>query len=295
MSARWQERCVVEPAAPDDIVRGLLALPAAYVLPLAAGGKETACGAGEGEYLLAAAAQGSLTLTSTALYGLLDPGEALLVRGGGRCTLEAVTDCLCFALRLRGRLPEELLAGRLEEGVARFPCGAAAVRETVTALMVHQSEHPPVGGALASTLAYSLLVKLRSLPDSGPPTGGSSPLVEAAIAIIREEFPFLEGLDDLAERLEVSKAHLSRSFVRKTGLSPGRYITQVRIGYAKLLLQDPDTSITYAAEASGFANANYFAKVFRKETGMSPSEYLESALPKGPSARRCPEQGADPW
>ena len=33
------------------------------------------------------------------------------------------------------------------------------------------------------------------------------------------------------------------------------------------------------AEASGFANANYFAKVFRRETGMAPSEYLES-LPR---------------
>ena len=42
------------------------------------------------------------------------------------------------------------------------------------------------------------------------------------------------------------------------------------------------------AEASGFANANYFAKVFRRETGMSPSDYMESlprqdrrGLPKG--------------
>ena len=101
--------------------------------------------------------------------------------------------------------------------------------------------------------------------------------MEGAIAIIQEDFPYLEGLDDLAGRLEVSKAHLIRSFVRETGISPARYITRVRIEYAKLLLRGEDASITYVAEASGFANANYFAKVFRRETGMSPSEYLESA------------------
>ena len=61
------------------------------------------------------------------------------------------------------------------------------------------------------------------------------------------------------------------------GVSPGKYITRVRIEYAKLLLRAPDTTIGYVAEASGFANANYFAKVFRRETGLSPSEYLESA------------------
>ena len=83
-------------------------------------------------------------------------------------------------------------------------------------------------------------------------------------------------MEELAQRLEVSAAHLSRVFSKKTGVSPGKYITYIRVEYAKLLLRDPDTTVTYVAEASGFANANYFSKVFRKETGMSPSEFLES-------------------
>ena len=109
-------------------------------------------------------------------------------------------------------------------------------------------------------------------------------MVVASFAIIQEEFPFLEGVDELAERLEVSSAHLGRVFTKKTGVSPGKYITRVRIEFAKLLLQDPDTTISYVAEASGFANANYFAKVFRRETGLSPSEYLE-ASPRHPPGK----------
>ncbi len=94
----------------------------------------------------------------------------------------------------------------------------------------------------------------------------------------------MEGLDDLAERLEVSKPHLIRTFTREVGVSPGKYITRARIEYAKLLLSEPDMSIAFAAEATGFAGANYFAKVFRRETGLSPTEFQQSV----PQARRRP-------
>ena len=142
-------------------------------------------------------------------------------------------------------------------------------------MAVLEDEQGSISGSTASALAYTMLMKLRALPQTPPSTVGS-PLVEAAVGVIQDEFPFLEGVDELAERLEVSAAHLTRVFSKKVGISPGKYITRVRIEYAKLLLQDPDATIAYVAEASGFANANYFAKVFRKETGMSPSEFLES-------------------
>jgi AraC-like DNA-binding protein len=138
-----------------------------------------------------------------------------------------------------------------------------------------------------------MLMKLRGLTGARAPAG--SALVESAIAIIQAEFPFLDGLDELAERLEVSKAHLSRCFVHTVGISPGKYIIRVKIEYAKLLLQGEDASISYVAEASGFANANYFAKVFRRETGMSPSEYMESApAGRGPVPPKAPLYGNGP-
>jgi AraC-like DNA-binding protein len=140
-------------------------------------------------------------------------------------------------------------------------------------------DHAPVSGTVASAHAYWLLMKLEDIwPQEGAEAPTLSPLEDSAIAIIQEEFLFLESLDELAHRLEVSKAHLIRSFTQKTGISPGKYITRLRIDYAKLLLQEKDTSISYVAEASGFANANYFAKVFRKQTGMSPSEYMDTAV-----------------
>ena len=274
MSSRANERRDIRPAAPDLCVQGLLALPAVRLLPLSAGDRLTGYGQ-TGDYILAAAYQGNLTVSAYDRYALLDPGQAFLLCEPGDYTIQAVSDGLYYLVHLRGELVPRLLAKRLETQNTLFHGGAAAVREAAASLAVLEDEGG-VPGEEASSLAYALLVKLRGLPERIRVDAGS-PLVEAALAIIQEEFPFLEGVDELSERLEVSAAHLGRLFTKKIGVSPGKYITRVRIEYAKLLLRDPDTTIGYVAEASGFANANYFAKVFRRETGLSPSEYLESS------------------
>lgn len=267
---RQTESRTITPAPADPVVCGLLSMRSAQILPLPAGGLRQDSGV-PGAYTLIAAAQGSVTLSSYPRTALLEAGQVIALAPGLAWDLQAVSDALCIIVHLEGEAAGRLL--ELPGGVSVYCRGAAVVREKVMALAVIEDEHAPVDGGDASASAYAMLVRLRS-----EQTAGELPeLVESAIAIIQEEFPFLDGLDDLAERLEVSKAHLSRSFSRKTGISPGKYITQVKISYAKLLLQEEDASITYAAEASGFANANYFSKVFRRETGMSPSEYLEAA------------------
>ena len=268
----------IRPASPDPALEGLLLLASARVCPLPSGGSFPGY-TGDLECCLLTAVRGTLTVASYARSDVLSPGQALALYQCGDFTVQSVGDSLCMMVRLQGELPGRVLGGRLTGTAAFFPKGGAAVRETVVSLSVLEDEHAPVSGTSASAHGYTLLTNLLRGPSalSGMEAEESfPPLVEAALGIIQEEFPFLEGLDELAERLEVSKSHLIRSFTQKTGVSPGRYITHLRVEYAKLLLQGEDASITYVAEASGFANANYFAKVFRRETGMSPSEYLES-------------------
>ena len=275
MPPRPNEKRDITPTAPDAAVQGLLALPFVQILPLPAGDRLNGYGQ-TGDFILAASVQGNLTFSAYDHYALLDPGQVCLLESPGNYAVQAVTEGLYFLLRLQGELVPRLLADFLHEGGAFFPTGAAAVREAAMSLAVLADEQKRVRGSDASALAYAMLMKLRVQPAYYRPDAGS-PLVEAAVAIIQEEFPFLEGLEELAERLEVSAAHLGRVFTKKLGVSPGKYITRVRIEFAKLLLRDPDATISYVAEASGFANANYFAKVFRRETGLSPTEFLESA------------------
>ena len=285
----------IRPTPPDPAMEGLLAVSSARILPLPSGGSHSGY-AGDLGCCLIGAAQGALTVSCYAGTDVLSPGQGMALYQCGAFTIQAVGESVCMLVQLRGELPGRLLSGRLSGGAAFFPKGGAAVREAVLSLAVLEDNGAPVGGTAASAHAYTMLSNLISGPAGRPQEGAGgalSPLVEAAVGIIQEEFPFLEGLDELAQRLEVSKAHLIRAFTRQTGVSPGRYITHLRVEYAKLLLRGEDASITYVAEASGFANANYFAKVFRRETGMAPSEYMDSQ-PRG-DLRGAPRGGPFLW
>ncbi|HWQ78504.1 MAG TPA: AraC family transcriptional regulator [Anaerovoracaceae bacterium] len=104
------------------------------------------------------------------------------------------------------------------------------------------------------------------------------PLVRDAVSLMEAEFAYLYGIDELADRLEITKHHLIRVFSASTGISPGNYLTGVRMSHAKRLLQSCDgTPMEIIAGACGYSCGNYFSKVFKKHTGLTPTEYMKSA------------------
>lgn len=108
------------------------------------------------------------------------------------------------------------------------------------------------------------------------------PLVRDAAALMEAEYAYLYGIDELADRLEVSKHHLIRVFSASTGISPGNYLIGVRMSHAKLLLQTSgDTPMEIIAGACGYSCGNYFSKVFKKHTGLTPTQYMRSARGSG--------------
>lgn len=104
-----------------------------------------------------------------------------------------------------------------------------------------------------------------------------SPLVEAALEEIHHHYRELYGVQELADALEVSKGHLHRLFIREVGVSPGRYLTLVRLSHAKRLLLHRDYPLEVVAGLCGFSGANYFCKVFKKETGETPAQWRSRA------------------
>ena len=56
-------------------------------------------------------------------------------------------------------------------------------------------------------------------------------------------------------------------------MSPVRFVTKMKVDYAKELLVTNRYSIKQIAEMSGFEDASYFSKVFKKRTGFSPKNY----------------------
>jgi len=110
-------------------------------------------------------------------------------------------------------------------------------------------------------------------------------LSRQAAALMREHFMELYGVEELAEALGVSKSHLVRSFSAAAGLTPGRYLTKVRVEAVKALLLRRDYTLETIAGLCGFSGANYLCKVFKKECGLTPTRWRKqyadalSALP----------------
>jgi AraC-like DNA-binding protein len=78
------------------------------------------------------------------------------------------------------------------------------------------------------------------------------------------------GVDDLARAAGMSRFHFSRLFRRVCGDTPAAWLQEQRLQLAMNLLPDGDLTLENVARRCGFANANYFGKVFRKAFGLSP-------------------------
>ena len=80
----------------------------------------------------------------------------------------------------------------------------------------------------------------------------------------------------LADHVYLTPTYLSNVFKRSAGLTIGQYMVDVRIDKAKRLMRDPQLKFYQVASMVGYMDANYFAKIFKKKTNMTPSEYKES-------------------
>ncbi|MBB3067425.1 AraC-like DNA-binding protein [Paenibacillus baekrokdamisoli] len=99
------------------------------------------------------------------------------------------------------------------------------------------------------------------------------PVTSFVIDYINEHLAEDIYLDLLAEKVKMSSGYLSSYFKGKTGKNIVDYINETRITKATSLLADNQTKILEAAQAVGYQNITSFNRMFKKYTGLTPSEY----------------------
>lgn len=102
---------------------------------------------------------------------------------------------------------------------------------------------------------------------------------------VNERFLTIESMEEVADHFGYNYAYLSRIFKKKAGESMSRYITKKKISLAKELIETkPDMKLVEISELCGYEDSRYFSRVFKAETGTSPSEYKEKII-KGENAK----------
>ena len=82
-------------------------------------------------------------------------------------------------------------------------------------------------------------------------------------------------IDDIAKKLYHSRNDIHRSFKKKYGTTPHKYLIDIRIDRAKNLLLNRNITLTEIADYLCFSSLYHFSNVFKKRVGISPSMYAE--------------------
>ena len=105
------------------------------------------------------------------------------------------------------------------------------------------------------------------------------PAVLQVIRIMRTNYGDKSlSVKSLAESVYLTPTYLSGLFKKRTGKTIGQYLTELRIEYSMELLMDKQLKLYHIAELVGYEDPNYFAKIFKRHVGMTPSEYREKQL-----------------
>lgn len=124
------------------------------------------------------------------------------------------------------------------------------------------------GGELVYRFLSSMLRTLETPVEPLP-----SPRIEKSILYLKEHFGEHLSIEDLAADLGFSTAYFTRLFTKETGLSPMAFLTQQRLTHSVFLLLNTSMTNEEIAAGCGFSCGNYFCKVFKKASGLSPAEY----------------------
>ncbi len=80
-------------------------------------------------------------------------------------------------------------------------------------------------------------------------------------------------LERVANEIGFNATYFSSTFKKATGENFVDYLTRVRMDKAKIMLVQSELDLNIISEQAGYATLKYFSKIFKKYTGITPSEY----------------------
>lgn len=177
-------------------------------------------------------------------------------------------------------LAEEAAGRRILPGfspsVISDPESACCLRTLHQLLMDGSQEF---GKEEALLLLFSLLIRRYGEPfEEKLPACGAE--VEKARVFMEDHCGERLSLEQICRHVGLSKSALLRAFVRAKGVTPYRYLENIRIGRARALLEQGIPPAETALR-TGFADQSHFTNYFSRFTGLSPGLYQEIFSGKG--------------
>lgn len=98
-------------------------------------------------------------------------------------------------------------------------------------------------------------------------------VTEMIFRYIQENYMYDISMQDLAKTMNYSEAYFCRLFKQCFSKNFTSYLTEYRVKAAKKMLEQPTVNVKDVGKAVGYMDSNYFARVFKRITGQTPTEY----------------------
>lgn len=159
------------------------------------------------------------------------------------------------------------IANRINRLCARLSMPAAPESQPLLA-----ASHEQLGRTLLIRLEehYRYLASVKIAKTDHPE-------VNKVISYLHDRYEQEITLQELARLVCMDDKYLSGLFKKKTGTSIIQYLHHIRIEQAKRLLRETDLGIAEIGERVGFANDNYFIKIFKRVTSLTPAGFRHQA------------------
>jgi AraC family transcriptional regulator len=187
-----------------------------------------------------------------------------------------------IALPLLQRAMEEIFGddaahARLRDISAFTDAALDSMMEQVHEELMRRKASPLFLQGLAQTIAIHLARNYAETTNESRSGSPSLPgyklrqITDWMAENVAEEF----NLDRLAAQAGLSKFYFNRLFKNAMGVSPSHYHINLRLDAARRLLRETKKSVLEIALDVGYANPSHFAQLFRRETGLAPSDYRQ--------------------
>lgn len=98
-------------------------------------------------------------------------------------------------------------------------------------------------------------------------------VTEMIFRYIQENYKYDISMQELAKAMNYSEAYFCKLFKQCFSKNFTSYLTEYRVKEAKRMLEQPTVNVKDVGKAVGYMDSNYFARVFKRITGQTPTEY----------------------